>query len=233
MHAQRSHETTFKVAHLLRLALLVVFFSFIASTAARSSAVPTDAVELISLQKQADEGNISAQVALARHYETGRKAPLDYAEALKWYHRAADQGDVAAQGSIGDMYFNGRGVNIDYTEAVNWYRKAADQGDAAGQGILGYMYEQGLGLTQDYAEAARWYHKAAAQGNAMAQAFLGKLYGEGKGVTQDYAEAYFWLNLASTVGYTKFVVSRDHVAQKLPPDALLAVQRRALTWKPG
>lgn len=232
MHAQRRHEAIFKVAHLLRLSLLVIFITFISSTSFAAGS-PADIIDIHSLQEMASKGNVSAQIALGRRYETGQNVTQDYIEALKWYHKAANQGDTVAQGSIGDMYFNGRGVPTDYTEAMNWYRKAADQGDAAGQGIVGYMYEQGLGVAQDYTEAAKRYHKAGSQGNAMAQAFLGKLYGEGKGVTQDYAEAYFWLNLASTIGYTKFVVSRDHVAEKLPPDALLAVQRRALYWKPG
>jgi TPR repeat protein len=54
----------------------------------------------------------------------------NYAEALKWYHKAADQGEARAQANLGFMYNKGQGVTQDNIEAIKWYQKAAIQGHA-------------------------------------------------------------------------------------------------------
>jgi TPR repeat protein len=41
----------------------------------------------------------------------------DYAEAVKWFHRAAEQGDPDAAFNLGCMYWNGQGVPQDYVQA--------------------------------------------------------------------------------------------------------------------
>ena len=97
----------------------------------------------------------------------------DYAEAVRWYHRAAEQGHALAQFNLGFMYKNGQGVTQDYVQAVKWYRKAAEQGAANAQINLGLMYNIGYGVPQDYAEAVKWYRKAAEQGDASARFNLG------------------------------------------------------------
>ena len=40
----------------------------------------------------ADQGNAVAQQRVGLMYESGQSVQRDYAEAVKWYHRAADQG---------------------------------------------------------------------------------------------------------------------------------------------
>jgi TPR repeat protein len=70
-------------------------------------------------------------------FEYGKGVPQDYAEALKWLHKAAEQGDTSAMDSLASMYRYGEGVTQDYAEAVKWYRKAAELGYAGamvGQG---------------------------------------------------------------------------------------------------
>ena len=37
-------------------------------------------------------------------YENGKGVPQDYAEALKWYHKAAEQGNAYSQNNVGRMY---------------------------------------------------------------------------------------------------------------------------------
>lgn len=68
------------------------------------------------------------QYILGECYENGEGVKKDYAEAVKWYHKAAAQGDAYGQCSLGDCYYNGKGVDKDEAEAIRWYRKAADQG---------------------------------------------------------------------------------------------------------
>jgi len=68
-------------------------------------------------------------------YETGFRyyESKDYAEALKWVHKAADQGNAEAQCCLGVMYYDGEGVPRNYGEALKWFRKSADQGNAHAQ----------------------------------------------------------------------------------------------------
>ncbi len=53
--------------------------------------------------------------------------PQDYAEAVRWYHRAAEQGDASAQNNLAVMYHNGQGVPQDYVQAHKWYNLAASR----------------------------------------------------------------------------------------------------------
>jgi TPR repeat protein len=154
-------------------------------------------------RKNAEQGNAQAQFNLGWAYSTGKGAPKDDAEAVKWYRKAAEQGLANAQNNLGLAYFTGAGVTKDYAEAVKWYRKAAEQGLAQAQNNLGWAYFTGAGVTKDYAEAVKWYRKAAEQGlatNAQTQFNLGWAYYNGAGVTKDYAEAVKWYRKAAEQG---------------------------------
>ena len=56
---------------------------------------PADDIE--TLRKAAEQGDADAQTALGMRYYTGDGVPKDYAEAVKWYHKAAEQGHAIAQ----------------------------------------------------------------------------------------------------------------------------------------
>ena len=56
-------------------------------------------------------------------------APVDYAEAVRWYHAAAEQGNVRGQRLLGVMYTLGLGVPQDFVAAHVWLSLAASQGD--------------------------------------------------------------------------------------------------------
>ena len=136
-------------------------------------------------RKAAEAGEVGAQVdlgllyynlaqkaqntnkSLATSFNFGipyNRAELDYAEAIKWFHKAAEQGFAPAQFYIGTCYHFGNGVTKDEVEAVKWCRKAADQGYTDAQNTLGTMYQDGTGVPQDYVEAYKWFILAAAQG---------------------------------------------------------------------
>lgn len=159
-------------------------------------------IEIDSLTKAAEQGDVEAQKQLGRIYRYKDYDKQDYKEALKWYRKAAEQGDAEAQTVLGDFYREGGFFDYDeakqdYVEAAKWYRKAAEKGDAFAQLRLGELYYDGSGVKQDYAEAAKWYRKAAEQGIVGAQEGLGALYATGKGVKQDYDEAVKWYRKAA------------------------------------
>ena len=99
----------------------------------------------------------------------------DYAEALKWFHKAADQENAKAQVLLGVMYYHGQGVGKDYAESLKWFHKAADQGKADAQRELGAMYYSGEGVSKNLIEAKNWFGKAAAQGDEDALKMMKKL----------------------------------------------------------
>jgi TPR repeat protein len=115
----------------------------------------------------AEQGDVSAQYNLGTLYDSGKGAPQDSKEAVKWYRLAGEQGDVSAQYNLGVMYDNGDGVPQDYKEAVKWFRLAAEQGGAKAQTNLGAMYQNGRGVLQDNAVAHMWYNIGAANGNEL------------------------------------------------------------------
>jgi hypothetical protein len=59
--------------------------------------------------------------------------PIDYQQAMAWYHKAADEGNGPAMRDIGVLYWEGRGVPMDHNLAVLWYRKAAAAGEKQSQ----------------------------------------------------------------------------------------------------
>ncbi len=108
-------------------------------------------------------GNPDAQYNVGLMYSVGQGGvPQDYAEAIKWYHKAAEQGHARAQHNLGRMYDAGEGMPQDYAEAVKWYGKAAEQGHAGAQNNLCLKYVDGKGVQQDYVQAYKWCELAAA-----------------------------------------------------------------------
>ena len=66
--------------------------------------------DLAGLQKQADSGDASAQLALGSAYESGNGVRQDPKQAAVWYRKAAEQGNPKAQNSLGVLYWLGNGV---------------------------------------------------------------------------------------------------------------------------
>jgi hypothetical protein len=119
-------------------------------------------------QKQAEQGDASAQVRLGLMYSQGRGVPQNDTEAVKWYRAAAEQGNVTAQNTLGMRYYFGDGVPESKAEAAKWYRLAAEQGKDNAQYNLGLMYANGEGVPENYVEAYKWFNLAAAQGDKQA-----------------------------------------------------------------
>ena len=191
-------------------------FLLILSTAARLSAQSTSNAEII---KQAESGNVKAQLRLGDMYASGRGLQRDEAKATRWYREAAEQGLAEAELKLGWMYHDGLGVPKDLAQTASWFRKAAEQGLARAQCDLGYAYANGEGVSKDVAEAARWYRMAAEQGNALAQYNLGLAYHNGEGVQRDEAEADRWVRKAAGQGLAaaQAIVGKNRIEQEAQP----------------
>jgi TPR repeat protein len=100
-------------------------------------------------------------------YAHGEGVRQDYAEALRWYHKAAEHGEAAAQFNLGLMYAAGQGAPQDYVQAHMWLNLAASR--ASGDHQKKYAHERdliaGKMTAQQVAEAQRlareWKPKGA------------------------------------------------------------------------
>ena len=185
------------------------------------------AQSITELKSKAEDGDVQAQLALAKAYHLGEGIEKDEAQAVQWWEKAAEHGDSAAEVNLGVAYSLGAGVPKNYAAAVRWYTKAADQGNADGQAALASerrrcsvtlvhqsrrsgqckgpvgscsLYHLGQGVPQDDAEAVRWWKKAAEQGDVTAEGNLGTAYGLGMGVPKDNAESVRWHTKAAENG---------------------------------
>ena len=94
---------------------------------------PASAQDYETTQHAAEGGDAEAQYTLGLVYATGRGAPQDGAEAVRWFRLAAEQGHALAQAAIEVM--------------------ATERGDASAQYTLGLMYANGESIPQDDADA--------------------------------------------------------------------------------
>jgi len=97
-----------------------------------------------SLMQIAEQGDVQAQLDLAKMYYDGKDAPQDYIETAKWLTKAANQGDAEAQCGLGIIYFDGLGTEKDYKTAAEWWTRAANQGYERAQKNLEVMHDKGL-----------------------------------------------------------------------------------------
>ncbi len=177
------------------LSFLCACFFLISGTAAYP------AEDLMTIQKQAEQGDVKAQFTLGHMYKTGQGIAKDDAQAVVWFRKAAEQGNASAQYGLGHCYATGEGIAKDYAQALVWYRKAAEQGHTIAQNNLASMYSRGEGTAKDFAQAVAWYRKAAEKGYANAQFGLGWLYEKGLGVAKDDAQAVELFRKSAAQGY--------------------------------
>jgi len=193
---------------------------------------PAKAVDIATMQAEAERGEATAQFNLGSLYARGLAVTQSYTLAAKWYRLAADQGQAAAELALGELYEVGQGVKRDESEAAKWYHLAAEQGNPGAQYSLAALYVLGKGVTADAAEAIKWYRLAADQGDALAQFNLGMRYHEGRGIAAEPVQAYQWLSLAAAQGITDAAQARDALKGTMTRDQLAEGQRRASTFTP-
>ena len=85
-------------------------------------------VDIPSITKAAEAGDVEAQSTLGYYYLAGKGVKKDIAKGIEWTRKAAEQGDMLSQYTLGRHYLSGNGVPKDKVEAVKWLSKSADQG---------------------------------------------------------------------------------------------------------
>jgi len=166
-----------------------IFLCVLSAVGLLAMPVNAQSASISQLQEMATQGDINAQISLARTYDAGIDVPQNFALARSYFQAAALQGDATAQNRLGQLLRSGLGGDIDAEQAVIWLTRAADQGNPAHIFNLAEMYENGTGTAQDYGQAAVLYARAANAGHTQAQVSLGVLYQNGSGVEKDPVKA--------------------------------------------
>ena len=77
--------------------------------------------EFLSLQEQAQAGDVTAQYIVGICHLYGQNTKVDYNKALQCFEKAAQQGDNLAGLFLGYFYEAGIGRSVNYTQAINKY----------------------------------------------------------------------------------------------------------------
>ncbi|MCD6055142.1 MAG: putative serine/threonine-protein kinase isoform [Gammaproteobacteria bacterium] len=114
-------------------------------------------LELVFFEKQAEKGQIGAQVLLAIVYIGGLLGTAkDEVKAVRFLEMVKQSANAWTQWTIGQMYENGLWFRQDYEEAILWYTLAATKGLKSAERNLCVMYQLGHGVRRDIAEAEKW-----------------------------------------------------------------------------
>jgi TPR repeat protein len=197
-----------------------------------STATSAPKVDLAALRAQAAQGNVRAQVSLARAcLASGRNLP-NYKEAARWSAAAATNGNPEAETILGELYLAGQGVAYDPTVAILWLTRAADAGWVPAQYDLAFMYETGGGASKNGAAAAKWFLLAAQGGDALAQFDYGQRCLAGMSVKKDEVEGLKWLLLAQAQGQVDAANRVKVLFSSLSDVQIAEAKKRAATFTP-
>ena len=156
------------------------------------------------LTRQANEGNVDAQLSLGYMYLYGDGAnnvAQDYKKSFEYYEMAAKQGDIVAINNLGSLYYSGIGTPKDMNKAAALFAQAADKGNEESALNLAFLYLSGNGVAQDNHKAMDYFVQAGQKGNLAAQFMLGYAYYRGFIVPQDYKRAFTLMRTAAKAGY--------------------------------
>lgn len=160
------------------------------SSSSTSMAKATEASGYATDSPQAQTGDVSAEIRLAKDYITGNGCSVDYAAAMSWLNKASSGGSKEAKALVGAMYYHGYGVAKDMAKVKEIEQPLADENVPTAQEYLGLLYEFGAGgLDKNLVKAAQLLQAASANGNSRAMAQLGILYERGDGVKRDPSHA--------------------------------------------
>jgi TPR repeat protein len=162
----------------------------------------------------AEQGDITAAIALGNLYWTGKGAAPDkpgsdaapaYGEAAKWYRKAADAHVADAELKLAEMYWRGLGVEQDFGEAVQRFGRASDLGNKDALRRLDAMDKSAAALAAagDHAAAARIWRPLAERGNTKVEFSLARSLLLAADAREDPAETYGWLQKSAGRGDAK------------------------------
>lgn len=157
-------------------------------------------LQLRHFLNEANNGDSSAQVEVARRYMVGLGVKKDVHEAISWFRRAASLKNPVALNALGDVYRRGIGVKQDGQEALRWYFASAELEYGPAEKNIGDMYLFGNVVRYDIKEAIYWYELAAGHGAYQAMHRLGWIFENGVGVSVNNAIAVMWHEIAASEG---------------------------------
>lgn len=147
---------------------------------------------LVSIIRQAEQGNAVAQNIVGTWYYKGEHYAQDYAKAAQWWSLAARQANADAIGNLGLLYQYGHGVAADSLKAMTYYFSSISKGNPdllrqretlAGKngdrfnGVLcAVCYQEGKGVAKDLNKSIGFYELAAKNGSADAYRELAFIY---------------------------------------------------------
>ena len=109
-------------------------------------------------EKEAENGDSVAQLALGLHYMNLENPKRDPAVALEWAQRAAQSGIPSATMLVGLIYLEGgNGVVRKPAEGLQLVKSAASQGCVEAMSVLGNLYSRGRLVPMDKSAALMWY----------------------------------------------------------------------------
>lgn len=132
--------------------------------------------EFEGLSKEANLGNIDAQLNLGLKYAKGEGVAEDPGKAMEWFEKAAIAGNASAQYRVGQALLYGNDIAKDVSKAIEWLQKAANQNYGDAQFSLGIMYRLGTEIPKDEVKSNALLESAATNGSEMAVLVLGDLY---------------------------------------------------------
>lgn len=116
------------------------------------------------LFRQAQAGDVSATLAIAKSYFHGGAGYKDYETAVSWFEKEILQDDSVAQFYLGYAYATGCGVKRDSRKGKAWFAKSAEQGFVPAIYDLAVCCTTGCGGLPDLKQAAALRKQAAEAG---------------------------------------------------------------------
>jgi len=172
-----------------------------------SAALCSHAADLGALQKQAEEGNATAQYQLAEISFSGEGVPQNFAAAFHWAGKAAEQKEPRALYRLAAMLHQGDGVQRNmvqagamFQESLKGLRELANNGNPDAMGKLGTLFTTGVTAPPDLEEGLKWIQKSAEAGWPKAQYDLAGHLLFGRGVSLNKNEAIEWMTRAAKGG---------------------------------
>ena len=160
-------------------------------------------MEVDTLKKAAELGNISCMVALGNYYKNGYESYItnNSNEAAFWYKKAADLGNPEAKFSLSDLILCGNLGEKDLINAFRLIKEAAETDFVPAFYVLGNFYQNGIGTAADNGQAAHWFEMSAKNGDPKGQYFYALCFYGGKGVEKDYHKAFYWFEESAKNDY--------------------------------
>lgn len=191
--------------------------------------------ETKELITKAEAGDVNAQFLVGSAYDSGKGAPHDSNEAMKWYRMAAERGHAEAQNSMGSVLQ----AEKRYEEALPWYEMASSQGHALATNNLAYLYDLGLGVKQDRRKGFELYSRAADLGWAEAMWNIANMYGAGQLGEPDFVAACVWSFRARKFAASSERQLLDHLSRVIPyferslsAEQFTSCREQSETWVP-